>query len=690
MNDQAPTAADLPLCDLVMKGGVTSGVVYPKLIARLAKEWRFKSVGGTSAGAIAAAGCAAAELGRSRSGDARSFDELARLPEQLGEKAAPARKHSMLFHLFKPAPALESHFSVLMGMLNRDGPVGIVFGAFGALLLRFWPMVLLALSLMCVVGVPALQWMTDVAWYRAAATLVACLAAGLLAAWVLSWVPGQRVPNALKVALVVIATLLSVWVLVPAFTGLDGPRLLPTSIVIMLWLALTATVMLVVATAGFLFSLVAGLRDNMWGLCTGHQSNETRQPLALTDWLTGYFDSLAANEEADRPLTFGDLWGLPPTPPTAADMDAPDPSGRDRMLDLQVMTTAISQHMCYALPLRPGTGGFLYDPEEWGRLFPTRVMDWLDRVSAVIDAPPANEVRSARGRLLRRLPPNRHIPVVVAVRMSLSFPVLLSAVPLYAMDHAMAVDGQPPVLKRVWFSDGGISSNMPLHFFDAALPGRPTFAVNLYPEHPRKRIDTTLPVEQQSGRVYLPTRNSDGRLAWWADPDDPKKPMGLFSLLADIVLTMHSWRDEIQAPYPGYRDRIVRVHQKDKEGGLNLDMPDEHIQQLANAGQYAGHLLSERFDPAQQGGGWANHRNIRLRSFLALVEELLCSASLQDASWDEVVRAVDARFLNASERAHALEVLAALRDLGAGFGPGNGFRRDPPKPLPQMRISPRI
>lgn len=70
----------LPSCDLVMKGGITSGVVYPKLIARLADEYRFRSVGGTSAGAIAAAGCAAAEHGRQRGSNPNAFAELARLP----------------------------------------------------------------------------------------------------------------------------------------------------------------------------------------------------------------------------------------------------------------------------------------------------------------------------------------------------------------------------------------------------------------------------------------------------------------------------------------------------------------------------------------------------------------------------------------------------------------------------------
>src|SRR6266700_211151 len=35
-------------CDIVMKGGITSGVVYPRAVTRLAREYRFQSIGGTS------------------------------------------------------------------------------------------------------------------------------------------------------------------------------------------------------------------------------------------------------------------------------------------------------------------------------------------------------------------------------------------------------------------------------------------------------------------------------------------------------------------------------------------------------------------------------------------------------------------------------------------------------------------
>ena len=41
-------------CDLVMQGGITSGVAYPAAVLELYKTFRFRSIGGASAGAMAA------------------------------------------------------------------------------------------------------------------------------------------------------------------------------------------------------------------------------------------------------------------------------------------------------------------------------------------------------------------------------------------------------------------------------------------------------------------------------------------------------------------------------------------------------------------------------------------------------------------------------------------------------------
>lgn len=77
-----PAEAPAPLeCDLVMKGGVTSGVVYIPLVLRLKDRYRIRRIGGTSAGAIVAAYTAAAEFARESGGYAR----LKGLQAQLGQ-----------------------------------------------------------------------------------------------------------------------------------------------------------------------------------------------------------------------------------------------------------------------------------------------------------------------------------------------------------------------------------------------------------------------------------------------------------------------------------------------------------------------------------------------------------------------------------------------------------------------------
>ncbi|MFC5112143.1 hypothetical protein [Kibdelosporangium philippinense] len=49
-----------------MRGGTTSGVIYPLAVCALAEHYTFRNVGGASAGAIGAATTAAAEYGRYR------------------------------------------------------------------------------------------------------------------------------------------------------------------------------------------------------------------------------------------------------------------------------------------------------------------------------------------------------------------------------------------------------------------------------------------------------------------------------------------------------------------------------------------------------------------------------------------------------------------------------------------------
>ena len=88
-------------CDLVTTGGVASGVVYPWAIVEIARAYRFRNIGGTSVGAMAAALAAAAEYGR-RNGNDFAFEPLRRLPGALGE-TLPDRRTRML-SLFQTNP----------------------------------------------------------------------------------------------------------------------------------------------------------------------------------------------------------------------------------------------------------------------------------------------------------------------------------------------------------------------------------------------------------------------------------------------------------------------------------------------------------------------------------------------------------------------------------------------------------
>lgn len=84
-------------CDLVMEGGITSGVVYPLALVELASQYRFRGVGGTSAGAIAAGLAAAAEYDSLRNGqDPDKREDRVFLPTKAGAGIAGRRSQPQI------------------------------------------------------------------------------------------------------------------------------------------------------------------------------------------------------------------------------------------------------------------------------------------------------------------------------------------------------------------------------------------------------------------------------------------------------------------------------------------------------------------------------------------------------------------------------------------------------------------
>ena len=142
----------------------------------------------------------------------------------------------------------------------------------------------------------------------------------------------------------------------------------------------------------------------------------------------------------------------------------------------------------------------------------------LDHLIAVAGQPKDDEAKllaaQAPGKTLLYFPGSADLPVVVAARISLSFPILISTVPLWQIHHRK--DGEPQ-LRRMVFSDGGISSNFPVHLFDSPLPTRPTFALNLTGfERDEPTDEQTLQTPDKC--VRDPAKPNETAVETWKDP----------------------------------------------------------------------------------------------------------------------------------------------------------------------------
>ena len=511
----------MPGCDLVMKGGIASGIVYPRAIGALARRYRLHSIGGSSAGAIAAAAAAAAEFRRQEHQDPAGFDVLDELPGELG---APG----MLVELFRPEGGTRAVWDVIEPVLEHGSKRSAVLLAVGRLL------------------------QMGNGWTAAVATLTTAVA-------VLAALGSPHWGVAIPAALVAIALGLVV--------------------------ALLGSVVVFLALADALLSA------NLLGICSGVCSKAS-----LTNWLDAAINRIAGLD-AGSVLTVGQL--------------------RNHDIDLQVMTTALSHSRPYRLPFQRGEK-FFFLPEELRRVFPKHVVAHMERAGreqgGAIPASPAGLVP---------FPEADALPVLVALRMSLSFPVLISAVPLWAVDRGSNGDG-PGVAERCWFSDGGICLNFPVHLFDAPIPRRPTYCINLrYPgEH--GHADAAVKTDTDK-RVEMARGNGQGWEDLWYRPG--KGDANMLWLLLAMLGALRKWADLSRSRMPGFRDRIAHVNLASDEGGLHLYMPRETIAGIAGAGAVAGQALGDQFieQQTEYAGrtGWDNHRWLRYRATMAQLESWL-------------------------------------------------------------------
>jgi len=573
----APQASDASIpnkvCDIVMKGGITSGVVYPLALSSLAQEYRFSNIGGTSAGAIAAAAAAAAEYGRlTKSG---GFTRLARIPEEIGPD---------LLALFQPTPSLKPLFDMFVAALAAKSKLGRVWAIIRVAVTRFFVAAIIGL----LPGAAVIAIAARLADYGLAAFGVLLALVGL-----------------------VIAILLRLW-----------------------------------------RAAMTDLPNNDFGLCPGlHQPHAS--PEAFTDWLARLIDEAAGRSpQTDPPLTFGDL--------------AAPPEGRPA-INLAMMTTSLMEKRPYVLPMEGHR--FVFEKNEWAKLFPERIMAFLTKECA-----PYTPLAGETGEFYH-FPDASRLPLVVAARLSLSFPILIMAVPLWCRDFTLAEEAERNKLRRCLFSDGGLSSNFPIHFFDRLMPNSPTFAISLDEFDPKRNRNN----------VWLPSTAGGGS-------ELPIVPFaGMAGFLSRLIDSAKDWQDNLQSTLPGYRERIAHVVLKSDEGGLNVTMDEKTVAKLSDYGQQAARLLRDEFNLDE-------HRWRRFLVAMARMEETLDDVG--DAYFDGKGLEPFANFLDryamdpAQYKQRKPGVLAAMLARGKALADkGVAWRTEPtirdgdiPKPGTHLRI----
>ncbi|MDB5894471.1 MAG: Patatin [Rhodoferax sp.] len=536
-------------CDLVLKGGVVDGVVYPWAIMALARAYRFRNISGTSVGAVAAALTAAAEYNRRHGSDAGFNEVMLKLPEELAESHGADTK---LFTLFQPSPGgCRRLFTVFVALFGEKSAVWAVGRAYGL------PVLLVMLAAMGV------------------------LTGGF----------GVSLPHGV----------------------VDG------------------MVLGILALGWMFYADVRALADDGFGLCSGKRLDTSPQGLpAFTDWLHEGIQA-AAQRPLDQPLTFRHLWEAPGGTPAAA--TAAPLARRSRSIDLRMISTSLSHGRPYGLPLGDDGSRLFFRLAELAPYFPDAVMAHLQRTGKPFQRLPGDPrivLPHGAGHIHDYLQlPQGDLPVLVATRMSLSFPVLFKAVPLYAIDSDGP--GGAGTLRRCWFADGGICSNFLIHQFDAILPKWPTFGIALEADR-----DLRAGRPPSGPAVVVTRRHGEGREEVWNrfDPGpDGTKPVPRMSRFVGFLVSLldatKDWNDNTSMRMSGTRDRIARIRLSGAGdsglGGLNLRLSGEQILRMArDFGWPAGRMLVEKFSPRRSGvppgeavaASWSEHRWVRFQSFV--------------------------------------------------------------------------
>jgi predicted acylesterase/phospholipase RssA len=505
-------------CDIVMEGGVTSGIIYASAVAELAKYYRFSSIGGSSIGAFAAALTAAAEYSRRR-GSSAGFGCWSNCPPNW--QGRQRRSNASAGHV-QAAEGKRRLFEIFLATLDRGSGSSRFAHGLAEAFRQYWRDVLIA-------------WI---------ATAVFVLSGPLLLTW-LSW-------NA------------------PAPDGF-GLRLIGLGSWILAFLIALVSATVVTLVVRIAWDFRCGVVPNGFGLCRGWSEEEDMNSPDLAGFLHISIQTAAGRHPIDgEPLTFADLRDAPGP---AGDVLGQPRTGDSRpSIDLQVYSTNLAHGRPYRFPSDPADdmGRLFFRVDDLKPYFPKPVLKHL--IGFAVPYRPLTcsdpEVSEETKQFLE-LPTGR-LPIVVAARLAMSFPLLISAVPLWAIDYEAPKERRG--FARCWMSDGGLCSNFPIHLFDSFVPEWPTFGVSL------QTRSTLWPYR----RVWLPDKHYQGRGDTWDRFAETKQPLGrLAGFLVSLWLSAWRWNDTTMMRMPGVRDRVVRIFLEEGEGGVNIKMSQRAIDNLS-------------------------------------------------------------------------------------------------------------
>ncbi|MDP1716459.1 MAG: patatin-like phospholipase family protein, partial [Burkholderiales bacterium] len=450
-------------------------MIYPPAVLRLAGKYRLRNIGGTSAGAVAAALTAAAELNRDSGGFVR-----------LETTAKALQQPSFLRNLFQGNRQTEPLLKILMkapeyGSELEDMALKVKGKSLSRLLLPLarWLSGIVADS---GVGLRKGRW--------------SGLFAGVAAALILS---------------------AAIWTVAALFGVVTN---------FLFWFPLLVLGLIFGAIGFKLGGLLTGIGklyetatskmpDNLFGICSGlRDPSNTYNQVAATEWLHDSIEKIAANPDRSGLLTFNQL------------------EARYHPIKLQFVTTDISAGRPYVLPF---DDLFIFKKEHFDKIFTADVVRHLVTKSRKVPG-----IKLPGDGEYYFLPGSGDWPVVVGARLSMSFPFLFSSVPLFSLPLTLSqvikasVGNAGYVLPNPaaqfsslrnqglnttlqnddlllnaedlvphWFSDGGIASNFPIHFFDSWLPARPTFGITLRYLQGKPLEQGASPQQTAARRAYM-------------------------------------------------------------------------------------------------------------------------------------------------------------------------------------------